>query len=203
MFEARVLAGRRSVFAVAALTGALVLTGCASAATKTSAPRSTTHKAASRAGNPAGPQASKASGPVQFTAYSGTDGAKSVVVITGAIGDFGQAVRTYANGKIEKQYNQLNFVVTHGSFRVSIVSLESQLVSAFNHFPSNTMTCSGIVTATGTTPIVAGSGTGVYKGISGTFTTSITIHEVDSWPRCKALLAQTIFTTGSGNVSFG
>ena len=152
---------------------------------------------------PSGPQSSKAPGPVQFTSYSGNDGATSAVVITGAIGDFGHGVRTYANGTIQKQYNQLDFVVTDGSFRISIVGLERQLVSAFNHFPSNTKTCSGIVTATGTSPIVAGSGTGDYKGISGSFNVSITVHEVDSWPKCQTLLAETIVTSGSGKVSFG
>ncbi len=50
---------------------------------------------------------------------------------------------------------------------------------------------------------MAGSGTGAYKGISGTFQMTITIYEVDSWPKCSALLAQDIFMTGSGTVSFG
>jgi hypothetical protein len=60
-----------------------------------------------------------------------------------------------------------------------------------------------VVTATGTSPIVAGSGTGDYKGINGSFKVSITVHEVDSWPKCGALLAETIVISGSGNVSFG
>jgi hypothetical protein len=157
----------------------------------------------STSARPSGPQSSKAPGPVRFTSFSSNDGATSAVVITGAIGDFGHGVRTYANGTSEKQYNQLDFVLTHGSFRVSIVGLESQLVSAFNHFPSNTTTCSGIVTAIGTSPIIVGSGTGDYKGISGSFTVSITVHEVDSWSKCRALLAESIVTSGSGSVSFG
>ncbi|MGD0809256.1 MAG: hypothetical protein ABSA91_06055 [Acidimicrobiales bacterium] len=64
-------------------------------------------------------------------------------------------------------------------------------------------TCSGIVTATGTTPIVDGSGTGAYKGISGNFNMTVTVHEVDSWPKGNALLSQTIVTSGSGTVTFG
>ena len=32
---------------------------------------------------------------------------------------------------------------------------------------------------------------------------TVTIHEVDSWPKCLALLAQDIFITGSGTVAFG
>jgi hypothetical protein len=125
------------------------------------------------------------------------------VVLTGVIGDYGEGVRTYANGMIEKQYNQLDLIVTHGSFRLNIVGIENQLLSAFSHFPSNTSTCSGIVTATGTTPIVDGSGTGAYKGISGNFNMTVTVHQVDSWPKCNPLLSQTIVTSGSGTVTFG
>jgi hypothetical protein len=158
---------------------------------------------AATANRPSGPQSPKGSGPIQLTAYSDNDGAKSTVVLTGSIGDFGQATRTYANGVVEKEYNQLDVVLTHGSFRLSIVGVEDQLVSAFDHFPSNTRTCSGIVTASGATPIVAGSGTGSYQGIRGTLTTTITVHEVDSWPKCRALLAETIVTSGSGVVSYG
>ena len=178
--------------AIAAFVSATITTSNAFAAT-----------AASTSVQASGPQSSKAPGPVQFTSYSGNDGAESAVVITGAIGDFGRGVRTYANGTMEKQYNQLDFVVTRGSFRLSIAGLESELVSAFKHFPSNTKTCSGVVTATGSSPIVSGSGIGDYEGISGSFKVSITVHEVDSWPKCRELLAETIVTSGSGNVSFG
>lgn len=194
-----------SMFTIAASAGALVAGGCTSSATKTPTAGDTSATDTPTAGRPAGPQASTARGPVQITGYSDNDGPKSIVILTGAIGDFGEAVRTgtikRANGTIKQEYNQLNLVVTHGSFRLSIAGIENNLVSAFSHFPSNTSTCSGIVTATGTTPIVAGSGTGAYKGISGNFKMTITIHEVDSWPKCKALLSQAIFITGSGTVS--
>jgi hypothetical protein len=191
-----------SMLAIAASAGALLAGGCASAATKAPTAGGTSAAKAPTAGGPAGPQASTARGPVQITGYSGNDGPKSTVVLTGAIGDFGEALRTYPNGTGKREYNQLDVAVTHGSFRLGIAGIESNLVSAFKYFPSNTSTCSGIVTATGMTPIVAGSGTGAYRGISGNFTMTITIHEVDSWPKCKALLAQTIFITGSGTVSF-
>ena len=91
---------------------------------------------------------------------------------------------------------------SHGSFRLDIATIENTLVSEFNHFPSNLATCSGIVTATGSAPVVAGSGTGSYKGMGGNFKMTITINEVDSWPKCSALLAETIYTSGSGTVSF-
>ncbi len=205
MIQTQALTKRYFVFTVAAVAGILMMTACASAATKTSTSGSpgATHTSPPTSANPAGPQASRARGPVQITGYSDNDGPKSTVILTGAIGDFGEAMRTYAHGKIERNYNQLDLTITHGSFQLSIAGIENDLVSAFRHFPSNTSTCSGIVTATGTTPIVAGSGTGAYKGISGNFTTTVTIHEVDSWPKCNALLAQDVFITGSGTVSFG
>ena len=60
---------------------------------------------------------------------------------------------------------------------------------------------------TGAAPVVAGSGTGAYKGISGNFTLTITVSEVDArpcpQPWSSGLLAQAIFMTGSGTVSFG
>jgi hypothetical protein len=196
MIEAKAFTNHRSVFAVAALAGLLLVGGCASVTTKTS----TSHSPG--AASPAGPQASMARGPVQISGYSDNDGPKSTVILTGAIGDFGKAIRTYANGKIERNYNQLDLTLTHGSFRLSIAGIENNLVRAFSHFPSNTSTCSGIVTATGTAPIVADSGTGAYKTISGNFQMTVTIHEVDSWPKCVALLAEDIFITGSGTVAF-
>ena len=57
---------------------------------------------------------------------------------------------------------------------------------------------------TGTTPIVAGSGTGAYRGISGTFTMTVTIDEIVAKSKCNPsgeFLAQAIVMTGSGTVS--
>jgi hypothetical protein len=45
---------------------------------------------------------------VHLTAYSDNDGATSVAWLTGAISDFGKAVRTYANGIRVQNYNQLD-----------------------------------------------------------------------------------------------
>jgi hypothetical protein len=54
-------------------------------------------------------------------------------------------------------------------------------------------------------PVVAGSGTGAYRGISGSFTVTVTIDEVDVKPVCNgtgAFLAQVILIAGPGTVSF-
>jgi len=53
---------------------------------------------------------------------------------------------------------------------------------------------------------VAGSGTGSYRGIRGTFRLTVTLDEVYRPGACTetaAYLAQSIVTTGPGTVSFG
>jgi hypothetical protein len=137
---------------------------------------------------------------VQLSSYSGNDGPKASLVLTGGIADFGHATRIDSNGA-GKDYNQLILVLDRGSFRLNISTIEGTLVQEFNKFPSNRTTCSGVVVATGSSPIVAGTGTGAYKGISGNFTMTITVNEVDSWPHCTSLLAETIYTSGSGTIS--
>jgi hypothetical protein len=57
---------------------------------------------------------------------------------------------------------------------------------------------------TAATPIVAGSGTGSYRGISGTFTVTATIDEIDVKPVCDGtspFRAQVVFMVGSGTMS--
>jgi hypothetical protein len=153
----------------------------------------------------AGPQIPKAGGVVQLTTYQDNDGPTSTAVLTGAIGDYGKAVRTYANGTVVQQYNRLDLVVSHGSFELEIAGLEQSLVRAFGLFPTDLKSCSGIEVVHATAPIAAGSGTGAYKGITGSFKLTVTINEVDSWPRCprtgQGLLTETVFGVGEGNVS--
>lgn len=53
-------------------------------------------------------------------------------------------------------------------------------------------------------PVVAGSGTGSYRGISGSFALTVTIDEVDVKPVCNGtskFLSQVILLAGSGTVS--
>jgi hypothetical protein len=55
-------------------------------------------------------------------------------------------------------------------------------------------------------PIVAGSGTGAYRGISGTFNLTATIDEIDVKSACTAtgkFRAQVILIIGSGTVRIG
>jgi len=188
-----------SMFAIAAC-GVLLTGGGVAAAT--SVP--TSH---ARAGGPAARSATRASsGHVYFTAYENDDLPGTAVVLSGAIGDFGAGVSVLKNGKVDPEHSsQVNLALTQGSFRIVIGPLHTKLLNALSHASYNRTTCSGHVAVTGTAPVVAGSGTGAYLGISGSFTLTITGNEVDGKPGCHPfsgpLLAQSIFISGSGIVS--
>lgn len=190
-----------SMLAAAAVAAAVLAGGYAWAATGASAV----------AGTPAarGTTTAPASAAVRFTAYANDDLPGATVVLTGAIGDFGQAVSVLPDGTIDPEHtSEFNLALTHGSFRITIGPLHEQLVQAFvNNFKPNPRTCSGHVAVTGAAPVVAGSGTGSYQGIRGTFRLTISVNEVDGKSSChngaSVLLAQALFITGSGTVSFG
>lgn len=156
---------------------------------------------------PVGPRVPASGGIVRITGYSDNDGPNSSVVVTGVIGDFGKAIRGSFPGSSTDQYNELDLRLTRGSFGLNIAGVERDLLTAISgHFPTNAKTCSGEVSVSGGASIDSGSGTGAYKGLSGTITLTITINEVESPPRCPTtdtspLLAQTVFISGFGSVS--
>jgi hypothetical protein len=162
---------------------------------------------ASSGESPAGPHVPKSGGIVRITGYSDNDGPTSSVVVTGVIGDYGKAIRTNSPGSSDAEYNELDLHLTRGSFGLNIAHLESELGAAISgHFPTNAITCSGEVIVSGGAAIYSGSGTGAYRGLSGTLAMTITINEVESAPRCpdtdtSPFLAQSVFIDGSGKVS--
>jgi hypothetical protein len=192
------------MFAIASVAGALLMGGCASASTQsppaggTAAPNASPTDGTSAA-------TTATAGVVHLTDYTDNDGPTSTVILAGAIGDYGKAENVNPNGTINPEHNsQLNLKLTQGSFRLSIADLAKKFVSSLGQFAPNTVTCSGTVTVTGVTPIVAGSGTGSYTGISGNFNLTITLDEVFSKSNCTesgAFLGQAIVITGSGTVS--
>ncbi|MGH3733804.1 MAG: hypothetical protein ACRDVC_10630 [Acidimicrobiales bacterium] len=155
---------------------------------------------------PVGARVPKSGGVVNISGYSDGDGLKSVVILTGVIGDFGTAVRA-STEKSSLQYNELELTLKRGSFTLDIAGIERDLAkSIVGKFPTNSTTCSGEVTVSGPASIDAGSGAGAYRGISGTFYLTIAINEVESPPACPRtdtapFLAQSVFTTGLGTVS--
>lgn len=144
---------------------------------------------------------------VFFTSYANDDLPGATVVLSGAIGDFGDGVSVLPNGTVDPEHsNQFRLALTQGSFRILIGPLHVKFLEALGRAPYSLKTCSGHVAVTGSAPVVQGSGTGAYKAITGNFTLTITGNEADAKPGCHpfsgtALLAQTIFIAGPGTIS--
>lgn len=190
-----------SMLAIAVSAVALLAAGCASAAATAPATQAPAAGATSAANAPA------AGGAVHIIDYSlNSDGPWSKVILTGAIGDWGQAVTVHPDGTIDPQHtSELRLELQKGSFRLGFASLHKKIIRAYSPWPSDKSTCSGSVSFTVTIPVVAGSGTGAYRGISGSFTVTVTIDEVDVKPVCdgtSAFLAQVVLIVGPGRVSF-
>ncbi len=149
-------------------------------------------------------------GTVHMIDYIDNDAAVTTAVLTGAVGDLGEGVSINQDGTLSTEHTELNLVLSQGSFRLNIAELDKKFVAAagstpFQHGPKS---CSGFVTASAAVPIIAGSGTGAYQGISGTFQLTMTAGEVDvptTDSRCNTnggLLGQVIVTEGTATVSF-
>lgn len=179
-----------SVLAIAAFADVLVTGGCASAATTSMA------RAAAATG-----------GTANIMIYGvNTDGAYWHAIVSGVIGDYGPTVSIYPDGQVDPAHNgELELHLTHGSFRLSIAALDKKFVKAAAHEPVYPKTCTDLISVTGTTSIVAGSGTGAYRGIRGSFPVALTLNEVEARP-CRpspgAFRAQLITVAGSGTIAF-
>jgi hypothetical protein len=184
-------------FAAVALAGALAAAGCASA---------TSTAAATSTGSATSAAATLTRGTAHITVYSiDSDGPRFRVIVTGpVVGDYGPAVTVSPDGRVDPEHtSQIRLELTRGSFRISIAALDRKLVSAFGHSAYFASTCSGHVKVTAAAPIVAGSGTGSYRGISGSFDLTATVDEIDKEP-CgapSAFVTQVIDIAGSGTVS--
>ena len=186
-----------SMLAIAAFAGVLVTAGCVSAAAK---PPAAADTASGRA-------AAATGGKANLMIYGvNTDGAYWHAIISGVIGDYGLAVSVYPDGKVDPAHNsEMKLLLTHGSFQLSIAALDKAFVKAGSHAPIYPKTCTDLISVTGTTPIVAGSGSGAYRGIRGGFPVTLTLNEVEARP-CEpspgAFRAQLITVAGSGTISF-
>jgi hypothetical protein len=197
----RTVQPRLTAVAAVVLAGATVLAGC-SAQPKPAAPGTRPSAAAATAAT------RPAAGTVHLIDYSiNTDGPYLHAILTGAIGDYGPAVTVHPDGQVDPQHtSQLRLNLTHGTFRLDIVALDKQIVRAYSHWPVDRATCSGSISFTIAVPVVPGSGTGLYWGIGGSFSVTVTIDEVDVKPVCNGtsrFLSQVILMTGTGTVSFG
>jgi len=185
-----------AMLALAAVADALVAGRCVSATTKPPAAAAASARAAAAPG-----------GTANIMIYGvSTDGAYWHAIVSGVIGDYGPAVSVYPDGQVDPAHNsELELRLAHGSFRVSIAALDKKFVKAAVHEPVYPKTCTDLVSVTGTTPIVAGSGTGAYRGIRGSFPVTLTLDEVEARP-CQpspgAFRAQLITVAGSGTIWF-
>ncbi|HUN35145.1 MAG TPA: hypothetical protein VMU95_24345 [Trebonia sp.] len=180
-------------FAVATMLATLLAAaGCASAT----------------AGTTAAKPGASADGRANLIAYSiDSDGPYFSAVVTGAVGDYGPAVTVDPDGAVDPEHgSQLELKLVHGSFRLSISSLDDKLVQATAGEPVYPRTCSTFVDVTAGTPVVPGSGTGSYRDIAGSFTMTVTVDEVHAQPCTPAHLSfirQVIMLSGPGTISLG
>ena len=185
-----------AMLALVAVAGALVTGGCVSAATKLPAAATSMARAAAATG-----------GTANLMIYAAnTDGAYWHAIVSGVIGGYGPAVSIYPDGHVDPaHHSELELRLTHGSFRLSIAALDKEFVTAASHEPIYPKTCTDLVRVTGTIPIVAGSGTGAYRGIRGSFPVTLTLDEAEARP-CQpspgAFRAQLITVAGTGTISF-
>lgn len=176
-----------SVLAAALAAGGIATAGCASAesATDGSAIRGTSN----------------------IMLYSiNSDGPDFRAIVTGAVGDYGPAVTVLPDGKVDPQHtSEMELNLHHGSFRLNIAAIAKDVTSAYRHWPVNKATCSGSITFTAKAPVVAGSGTGAYAGITGSYTVTVTVDEVDVKPVCDGtspFISQVILLNGAGTLSY-
>jgi hypothetical protein len=175
------------------LACALALTGCAAS------------PAAGSTG--AGSTGAPAAGPANLMVYSiNSDGPDLRAIVTGAVGDYGPAVTVLPDGQVDPSHSHdLKLSLTRGSLRLRITELDQKFVNATSHEPVYPRTCSDFVSVTAAVPVVAGSGTGVYRGISGSFTVTATLDEIEAKP-CEpdnGFVWQAVVFAGPGRVSLG
>jgi hypothetical protein len=180
---------RKLKIAAAAILAAAVAAGCASAASRAAASAPAGHAETARI--------------VVWSVNS--DGPDFRAIATGAVGDYGPAVTVRPDGTADPEHtSELELNLAQGSFRLSIAELASEFSHVVGRWPYDRATCSIHGTVTGTAPVVAGSGTGAYRGITGTFTLTISLDE--DWikgPACteaSRFRAQLLLISGSGPV---
>ncbi len=134
-----------------------------------------------------------------------SDGPDFQTIVTGAVGDHGPGVTVRPDGSVDPSHtSELELKLSHGSFRLSIAKLDATFVKAVGQWPYNKQTCSIHGAVTAAAPVVAGSGTGAYRGITGGFTLTISLDEdYIKGPTCSeetAFQSQLITITGTGSV---
>jgi hypothetical protein len=109
-------------------------------------------------------------GPVRVFVGPGS-GNGGRIFIAGAIGDYGRTLNINKNGTPDPNGNYGKITLQKGTFEVNKTALNTKMGNA-QPVVNNLKTCSGLIS--GTAPVTLFDGTGLYAGISGTVTVSIT-----------------------------
>jgi hypothetical protein len=140
-------------------------------------------------------------GSVKFWATPTTSGANNLV-ITGAIGDFGNSLNIDQNGNTNTKGSYAQITLQKGTFRINQTAFSRAADKA--SFPIDKATCSseGSITA----PAPVSSGTGLYKSISGKVRITLTLVWIvsrSSSGKCDGtkVLFHSEYLTGTGTVS--
>jgi hypothetical protein len=143
-------------------------------------------------------------GEVHLTIWSiDSDGPDFQAILSGAIGDYGPAVTVLPDGKVDPEHtSQMELKLRHGTLRLYIDGIASKFRAQTAHEPLYPASCSDYFDVSATVPVVAGSGTGAYRGISGSFSLTLSDYEDEKTPPCgPPFLAQILTLSGSGIVS--
>jgi hypothetical protein len=111
-----------------------------------------------------------AGGPIALQATVG-NGPAGKIVVAGAIGDWGTALTIDENGKPDQNGNYVKVTLRKGTFEIDSTALNHKTANPRPQIASDT-TCS--VSASGTAPVTLFNGTGLYKGIAGTASVTLT-----------------------------
>ncbi len=132
-----------------------------------------------------------------------SDGPDFQAIISGAIGDYGPAVTVLPDGKVDPEHtSEMELELRHGTFRLYIEPIANKFRAKTSHEPVFAQTCSDYFDVTASVPIVVGSGTGSYRGITGNFSLNLMGNEDQVSPPCSNVFArQILLLTGSGTVS--
>jgi hypothetical protein len=103
---------------------------------------------------------------------------------------------------LDKAVREMELELRDGTFRLYIEGIASKFRAQTAHEPAYGTTCSDYFHVTASVPVVAGSGTGAYRGIGGSFSLTLTGNEDQKSPPCQpGFASQILVLIGSGTVS--
>ena len=139
-----------------------------------------------------------------------SNGLHATILMTGAIGDYGNALTIDKSGTPDTNGNYVKVTLQKGGFEINSTTLDAKANKAQPTFDA--ATCSAWLSVAG--PVTLFNGTGLYKGIAGTLTVSETAVFIlarytsgKNKGRCNTTnnaqpLKQYASITGAGTVSF-